>query len=87
VLGLQNTPTWLSLSISFSLLILTILIVQFLVVPSQRKKALELQRSLSDIEGSQGDGLNHSRKIVDKLFHFLQILSAVFTSFAHGGKN
>lgn len=92
VLGLQNTPTWISFLISFLLMIIATFIIQFYVVPSQKVQAFELQRTLSVVEGLTGDesdpvilNLEHNRQIVDQLFHFLQILSAVFTSFEHGG--
>lgn len=74
-------------------MISVIIVVHFFVAPWQKKKILEQQRASNDIEGFEGDGLSSSsqsieqnEKIVDKLFHFLQILSAVFTSFAHGGE-
>lgn len=86
VLGLQNQPKWLLFTITSILTFIGVLFVQFFVVPRQKEKLLKI-----DVEGSKGDGLssrsiNENVIIVDELFNFLQILSAVFTSFAHGGE-
>lgn len=89
VLGLQNTPEWFPYLISVIALMLSVIIAQFIIVPQQRTKSMKM-----DMEGSQGDGLTtaialdsgRNWQIVNGLFNLLQILSAVFTSFAHGGE-
>lgn len=89
MLGLHETPTWLSYLISFIAMLLAVLIAQSVIVPWQKRKILNM-----DEEGTEGDGLASSstlkiqknKQIVNGLFDFLQVLSAVFTSFAHGGE-
>ena len=89
VLGLHDLPKWLAYLISIIAMLLAALVAQLVVVPWQKRKILNM-----DEEGTEGDGLASSsalkvaknKQIVHGLFDFLQVLSAVFTSFAHGGE-
>lgn len=85
MLGLQNTPLWLSYFISFFALIVTVIIAQMFIVPWQKRKILNIEEVGSDSLTRVLDS-EKNKLIVDGLFDFLQILSAVFTSFAHGGE-
>lgn len=119
VLGMENIPVWMSLTISISAMIFVVLIVQLFVVPWQRKKILpendtcNVAQLSNGLENGKFNGsastiasLNASTVSLDvpiiknqqmnktetdekvhKLFHFLQTLTAIFTSFAHGGND
>ncbi|XP_037029555.1 sodium-dependent phosphate transporter 2-like [Bradysia coprophila] len=134
LLGMSNLTTWMCFVISIGVALAVALIVQFAMVPWQRKKALgvldandkatiqahtqyQINTALSlengkidqglqskDVEVAVIDNTNHSTPngstvaldaslveeksaIVETLFHYLQILSAIFTAFAHGGND
>jgi phosphate/sulfate permease len=112
VLGLQDTPLWLALTISFTGMAIATIIVQIGLVPWQRRKLSRESESTiitkhpKEIEsGKYNNGsdlsvatITISRDSLEKpiiqeespkvtfLFHYLQTLTAIFTSFVHGGK-
>jgi phosphate/sulfate permease len=108
---MENLPVWMSFTISACAMILTAFIVQFLIVPWQRRKINPIgstTKTNADIESKFGNSTatiatitasnaslsapviksqHNDTDNVNLLFHFLQTLTAVFTSFAHGGND
>lgn len=87
MLGLHETPTWLSYLISFIAMLVAVLIAQSVIVPWQKRKILNMDEEGRDgLASSSTLKIQKNKQIVNGLFDFLQVLSAVFTSFAHGGE-
>lgn len=129
---MANLTTWMCFVISIGVGIVIAVIVQFIVVPWQRKKVLDTVNTIGngtvqttyqintvatlengaidqgfqskDIDVAAVDYTKNSTPngstaaldtslakqksaMVEALFHYLQILSAVFTAFAHGGND
>lgn len=131
---MDNLSTWMCFVISIGVGIGVAVIVQFIVVPWQRKKVLDMVDTIGngtiqpntnyqintvsafengvidqgfpskDVEVAAVDYTKNSTPngstvaldasladqksaMVEALFHYLQILSAVFTAFAHGGND
>lgn len=131
---MANLSTWMCFVISIGVGIGIAVIVQFIVVPWQRKKVLDTVNTIGngtiqpnieyqintvstlengiidqgfqskDVEVAAVDSTKNSTPngstvaldtsladqksaMVEALFHYLQILSAVFTAFAHGGND
>lgn len=104
---MDNLQTWLVFTIAIAAAIVVAVVVQFFIVPWQKKKiipskqvengfasnativstvttkSLEFPTDEKSVHTEETD----SEESVNKLFNFLQILSAVFSSFAHGGND
>lgn len=106
------TP-WMSILISLAVAIVTMILVQFFMVPWQKRKILEKESfenmnmppTISTIETGKPTVVNslttssnsiepivkldekEEEKRVNLLFHFIQILAAIFGSFTHGGND
>jgi solute carrier family 20 (sodium-dependent phosphate transporter) len=111
VLGMQNLKVWMSITISIAVGVITMILVQFFMVPWQKRKVLaeepykNTHQTISSIENGMKDSTivvnsmtssidpivqfdeKEEEKRVNLLFHFLQILAAIFSSFAHGGND
>ena len=85
----------MSLTISAVVALVVMMVVQFLVVPRQKKKILNEHPYTSTIVVYHDDALPMTGEVgakeeeerVNLLFHFIQILAAIFSSFAHGGND
>lgn len=133
---MSKLTTWMCFVISIAVGVAVAVIVQFAVVPWQRKKVLNtlditaaagtmqpnIQYQINSISSLQNGTIDHGFKtkdvevaekntthnsspngstialdasivadkhsgMVEALFHYLQILSALFTAFAHGGND
>lgn len=109
---MENIPVWLSFTISTIAMIIVALVVQFFVVPWQRRKISNSLEHPCNLENGDKNSKSSATiatmnistvslnapvlkqeqqpeqvENVKKLFHFLQTLTAVFTSFAHGGND
>lgn len=103
LLKMDNLPLWLVFVISIAAAVIVSIVAQLFIVPYQRKKILgeekpsapsekEINASVITISTISTQSINSpvlekNEKTVNKLFNFLQILSAVFSSFAHGGND
>jgi phosphate/sulfate permease len=102
-LGFSATPPLTALIVSTLVMLITGIFVKQFVVPWQHERILHFRpqhptppSSPDDIEDQTPPKVYHnlaithqqqSQQTVNKLFHFLQTLSAVFTSFSHGGND
>lgn len=84
----------MSFTIAGGLALSAIVIVQCFVVPYQRKKVLGIYPYADGIHVYQDassipieDHSKDDEARVNLLFHFVQILAAIFSSFAHGGND
>lgn len=112
---MHHLKPWMSILISIAVGIVTMILVQFFMVPSQRRKVLKLEpythttmpSTISSIENGKNSSIvvnsmssstnsiepimkideKEEEKRVNLLFHFIQILAAIFSSFAHGGND
>lgn len=91
---MHHLEVWMSVVISSVIALVTMIFVQIFVVPRQRKKILNEHPYMTSIVVYH-DSLpvtNDARskeeeERVNLLFHFIQILAAIFSSFAHGGND
>lgn len=98
VLKLDKLPIWLSVTISTTIAVIVGIIARFFIVPWQREKILAQSNELNDpsmVEISLNDERENVLAKIDedkdenlnRIFHLLQILASVFSSFAHGGND
>jgi phosphate/sulfate permease len=94
VLGFHYLKAWMSITISVVIAVITMIVVQCFTVPRQRKKILdERPYTTSIVTYHELPMHNNERRLkeeeerVNLLFHFVQILAAIFSSFAHGGND
>lgn len=88
VLMLDDLPTWLVFVISIAAAFVMALIAKFVIGPWQLKKILS-EHSDEDPTPKPVSDVNEieTEANVNQLFNFLQVLSAIFGSFAHGGND
>lgn len=100
---MENIPTWLAVSVSLALGLLTLILTRIFVVPMLKRKIARLNtfsspQTYSAHSTSANTDCNNSlqnlntpdsgeSEEISMLFAFLQILTAAFGSFAHGGND
>ncbi|XP_035218329.1 sodium-dependent phosphate transporter 1-A-like isoform X2 [Stegodyphus dumicola] len=92
VLGLDRLPSWIAVIISVVIAVTVAIVIRFYVVPKERKRAeatrpeneIPLENPISSVDNFE---LNDSNPEVAKLFKSLQVMTAIFGSFAHGGND
>lgn len=84
----------MSVTISIVIAVITMIVVQCFTVPRQRKKILDERPYTTSVVTyhdlpytNQDRRLKEEEERVNLLFHFVQILAAIFSSFAHGGND
>lgn len=93
VLGLDKIVWWIAIIISASIALIAAAIIRFYIVPRERKKGespggqieLDLENPISASENTKEN--DDSRPEVANLFRGLQVMTAIFGSFAHGGND
>lgn len=93
VLGLDQLVWWIALTISAAVGLITALSIYFILVPKERKKGesfqygteLSLENPISQPENIEES--DDSRPEIANLFRGLQVMTAIFGSFAHGGND
>lgn len=82
----------MALTISGCAMLIVMVVIQLFVVPWQRKKVENCLKDQTMVKSEKGLTLTlqtteQKKETVDLLFRSLQTLSAVFTSFSHGGND
>ncbi|GFR22542.1 sodium-dependent phosphate transporter 1-A [Trichonephila clavata] len=93
VLRLDNIPAWLAATVSGVVAILIAIIIRVQVVPRERQKGvssreqneLSVENPIAADENAEVS--DDSRPEVANLFKSLQVMTAIFGSFAHGGND